>query len=268
MTETSHQDEFSITEKRDESQILAEMDGIVSQEYFYMSRNKPVLSYLGVKEIARQYGNIDTELIEMRETDTAWFIVIKATDTERGNSRLGASTQLKMTAVRGQPQVDEFCFQKAFSKAQRNAIKTLIPEAAFSTALETWQKQGGKSAPRKPRTSNRGNDDLIQFMSPADLKLPDVALIDELNRSKGNWEIAEQLTKEWMAVAGFRFKDVGNDVVSENFEIKVDSVKIELTPKGKISASELPAINGIMQGGGFIPLKNGKYRIPKKSVIG
>ncbi len=88
--------EFSIVERRDEEQIIAELKGQVIKEYFYESKGKTIISYTGVKEISREYGNNEADLVDRRETDGAGIGVCRATDSERKITRLGASTQNKL----------------------------------------------------------------------------------------------------------------------------------------------------------------------------
>jgi len=103
------------------------------------------LSWVGIKEIARRYGKVDVDLVEIRDTPEAWIAVVKARDREKGTGILGVSTQPKIMETRDGPQPDPFALQKAMSKAQRNAIRALIPETFMKTVIREWlaQQRGG-----------------------------------------------------------------------------------------------------------------------------
>ena len=256
--------EFSIVERRDEAQILADLEGAVLDEYFYTSRNKVVISYTGVKEIARLRGNIVTKLVQMTETDDNWIVVISAEDKETGNSLLGTSVQSKLMDNQGAVVPDEFCLQKAFSKAQRNAIKSLIPEAAIAKAIEIWQaqKNGGKTTHTKPpsRKAPAKPINVTDFMKPAELKVPDASLADELNREEDSWDNAELLTEQWMVTAGINPYD---------FAVAVDAVKITVKPRKRVPDEMMPTLETVMQSGGFLPTrgKTKTWRMNKKDVV-
>jgi len=118
----------------------------------FNSRGRTVtgLSWVGIKEIARRYGKVDVDLVEIRDTPEAWIAVVKARDREKGTGILGVSTQPKIMETGEGPQPDPFSLQKAMSKAQRNAIRALIPETFMKTVIREWlaQQRGG---PRRPR---------------------------------------------------------------------------------------------------------------------
>jgi len=105
---------------------------------------------VGIKEIARRYGQVDVDLVEIRETPEAWVVVVKARDREKGTGILGVSTQPKTMETRDGPQPDPFSLQKAMSKAQRNAIRALIPETFIKTVVQEWLEMQGR-APRRPQ---------------------------------------------------------------------------------------------------------------------
>jgi len=252
---------FSIMEKRDEAQILAEIRGEVIEEYFYKVKDKTAISWIGVKELARQYGRLDTELIEMRETEDSWIVVIKAKDIEKGSGMLGTSVQSKIDQYNGEP--DEFCLQKAFSKAQRNALKSLLPESLFAAALDEWQSEKGKGKKifkktEKKSAKKKGKPVKVQdFAKPIELQLPEWGLPDELNRADDSWSQAKKITETWMKEAGFNMAD---------YEIAVDGVKIKVTPLKAIPMAAQPDVNGVMLAAGFSKSK-GIWRLNKSEVV-
>ncbi len=146
--------DFLEMEKRDEQQIQAEIMGNVIEEmtYKFKSGNRIVtgISWIGIKEIARRHKNIDVELVDLKDTPEAYIAVVKAKDIEKGTGILGVSSQSKILKRRdGSEELDPFAVQKAMSKAQRNAIRSLLPESYFKAIFaELSNTQGNKSNPR------------------------------------------------------------------------------------------------------------------------
>jgi len=159
-------DQFTELEKRDEDQILAELQGKVIEEMFYETKDgKIIVSWVGIKEIARRYGGIsmsDPKDVVMQDLGEIVLIMVKATDIKNGYSMLGSSTQGKMMDVHDlgkdgrwikdsetgrylfHKEPDPFVYPKALSKSQRNAIRALIPETYFAKMIEEWRKGVGK----------------------------------------------------------------------------------------------------------------------------
>jgi hypothetical protein len=76
------------------------------------------------------------DLISDKETDTEFRIMIKATDVRRNVEMIGASTQSK--TFQGKP--DPFAYVKCLSKAQRNALRSLLPEKMIATMLRKFKE--------------------------------------------------------------------------------------------------------------------------------
>jgi len=153
MTQQLTTQDFMELEKRDEAQILAEIQGNVIDEMIYSfksgSRTVTGISWVGIKELARMYGKIDVELVKLEETDTHYIVIVKARDIERGNSMLGTSTQAKIMKTRDGETPDPFAVQKAMSKAQRNAIRSLIPETYMKEVFR--ELKNGNPKKKQPR---------------------------------------------------------------------------------------------------------------------
>jgi len=140
-------------EKRDEEQILAELQGVYLEKFVYSFKQGGQeivgISWAGIKEIAYRIGEIETSIEKYEETDESYVFIVKATNKGVG-SRLGVSNQPKNYA-NGKP--DTFALQKALSKAQRNAIRGVIPEATIEQYLKTFMQQSrhvdAKPEPRK-----------------------------------------------------------------------------------------------------------------------
>ena len=167
------QSEFREMERRDEDQIVAEMKGDYLREFVYQfqsgGRTVTGISWAGIKEIAYKMGNIQVDLVDLKETDKSYVAIVKATDTLRNNSRLGASTQLKMMKRRdGSEEEDSFALQKAISKSQRNAIRPLIPEVMMKTWLEKFLEYQKTGEP--PPAQDRKPVNSVQ--TPSELSVP------------------------------------------------------------------------------------------------
>lgn len=275
-------EDFSIVEKRDEAQIIAEMQGQVIEEYFYISKGKPIMSYVGVKEISRNYGNNDADLVDMKETETAWIVVCKATDLERNITRLGVSTQLKLEKIYKYEgtgdsrkrvkdnsgayiftlEPDEFCIQKAFSKSQRNALKAILPVTIITKAIEAWRDQKKGASTTQFRRKVESDVRVVEFMKPVEIRIPETPLIDELARFDENWGKAVTITKDWMMLANINPSD---------FLISSDSVKLTVVPKKAIPKEMLVELEKVMSTGGFLGARIRSvdgWRLNKKDVTG
>jgi len=257
-----HPDDYILLEKRDEEQIIAEMQGQVLNEYFYEfsagGRKVTGISWLGIKEIARQYGKIDVTLVELRETDESWIAVMKATDTEKGYGMLGTSVQAKLMSAKGNMIPDPFCVQKVFSKAQRNAIRALIPERMFIEASKTWRKDKGSSS-RQTQSRRQAPSDVkvVDFLKPKGITMPNWLPSDELIRSPEMWEQAQNIVETWMEEAGLNL---------EAFEVKSDNLKVTVKPIKAIPVDQRPEVNGVLIGAGFNVNKQGLFRLNKKDI--
>lgn len=137
-------------EEIDDQSVLDIMGGVAIQKYVYSftqgkgtnARTVVGLTLAGVNQVANKRGGIDTELVKYERTDTSWLAVIRAIDTVNLTSRLGAYEQI---IQRG----DTHAFTKAMHKAQRNAIKQLLPVPLIEEFLAFHDKEVGLS-PSKP----------------------------------------------------------------------------------------------------------------------
>ena len=175
-------------EKRDEAQILAEIQGNVIDEMVYSfkvgSREVTGISWVGIKELARMYGKIDVDLVQLTETDEQFIVIVKARDIERGNSMLGTSTQAKVMKTGKGDQMDPFALPKAMSKAQRNAIRSLIPETFMKEVFKQLANNGKKPKPRQveaqvnPFQPKSKRDQLAQAIDKAGLNVMNLDIED------------------------------------------------------------------------------------------
>lgn len=160
---------YDLLDKRDEEQILAEIKGNIITEMFYSfpmdGRTVTGVSWVGTKEIARQYGGIALDFVRVDETDEAYIAVVKATDKRTETSLLGTALQPKLMKVKGVEKPDRFAYTKAVSKAQRNAIRAIIPERFLIEMYEAFKK-GEPSKPRKPRKKVESQAKIVPTQKP------------------------------------------------------------------------------------------------------
>jgi len=140
--------EFELMDRKDEAQILAELKGAYSKKFVYQfqqGKNTVTgISWSGIKEIAFRIGNIKTEINENVSDDEEYAFIVRATNTETGSSMLGVGNCKK---------TEGFARQKALSKAQRNAIRGVIPEATIELYLTefTQDKNNIETIKEQPR---------------------------------------------------------------------------------------------------------------------
>ena len=145
---------FEIMEKRDEEQILAEAQGHIIEEMFYKfpidGKTVTGISWVGTKEIARRYGGIKMGVPQVTDLGDQYACTVQATDVKNDVTLVGSSLQPKNMMLRnGEEKPDRFAYTKAVSKAQRNAIRALIPET-FLLEMEKSFSSGKYKQESKP----------------------------------------------------------------------------------------------------------------------
>ena len=152
--------EYAVVDQVDDQAIVELMTGQTIQDYVYSfkqgGRTVEGLTLAGINEAANRRGGIQVEEVEYEELDNSWIATVKAVDTITGSSRWGAYEQPKMAG--GRP--DPFAFTKAIHKAQRNAIKQLIPVPVIREVLNFYlnRKAGsGNSTPQQQIPQGGGN---------------------------------------------------------------------------------------------------------------
>ena len=148
----SEEEQYAIMEQRDEQQILSELAGHYLEEFVYSfevgGRRVTGLSWAGIKEASYRLGGIEVESCDVEDKGDFWMVKCKAKDKVRDSSRFGVSTQRKkMKTKDGQEVDDDYSLQKCTSKAQRNAIRSLIPELFIKNFVDRYLEENGK----KPR---------------------------------------------------------------------------------------------------------------------
>ncbi|WP_309492761.1 hypothetical protein [Candidatus Hecatella orcuttiae] len=146
-TPSPREDVFAIMERKDEDQIIAELKGAYLDEFVYSfehgDRRVVGLSWSGVKEIAWRLGSISVDDLTVEDKGDFWLAKCSATDHVRGNRRWGAAVQPKKIGDKE----DVFALPKAVSKAQRNAIRAVIPEAMIKTFIDRFLEESRTKQP-------------------------------------------------------------------------------------------------------------------------
>ena len=152
--------EYAVVDQVDDQAIVELMTGQTIQDYVYSfkqgGRTVEGLTLAGINEAANRRGGIQVEEIKYEELENSWIATAKAVDTITGSSRYGAYEQPKTAGNRPDP----FAFTKAIHKAQRNAIKQLIPVPVIREVLNFYlhRKAGsGNSAPQQQLPQGGGN---------------------------------------------------------------------------------------------------------------
>ena len=152
--------EYAVVDQVDDQAIVELMTGQTIQDYVYSfkqgGRTVEGLTLAGINEAANRRGGIQVEEVKYEELENSWIATAKAVDTITGSSRYGAYEQPKTAGNRPDP----FAFTKAVHKAQRNAIKQLIPVPVIREVLNFYlnRKAGsGNSAPQQQLPQGGGN---------------------------------------------------------------------------------------------------------------
>ncbi len=133
--------EYEVVDQVDDQAIVELMTGQTIQDYVYSfkvgGRLIEGLTLAGINEAANRRGGIQVEDMEYEERENSWIATVKAVDTITGNSRWGAYEQSKTNGNRPDP----YAFTKAIHKAQRNAIKQLLPVPVIRDVLNFYLKR-------------------------------------------------------------------------------------------------------------------------------
>lgn len=217
---------------RDEDQILSEIAGEQIREMFYVTRvkdrdgkliDKPKLSWAGTKEAARVRGNIVVEdYPQVSDAGNGLRIIVKVTDLSKNFSIFGGCHQpyqMKVNDIdRATGKItgshledDPFCFQKGLSKAQRNAIQTIMPSDFMAKCLNKFLTASGQrqipqtTAKREPAKPKVNKD------------IPEPTKLDTL------FDLEKYAYDRWHLQPAEMYKELGfgsrNDVSETPFEL-------------------------------------------------
>ena len=152
--------EYEVVDQVDDQAIVELMTGQTIQDYVYSfkqgGRVVEGLTLAGINEAANRRGGIQVEEMKYEELENSWIATVKAVDTITGSSRWGAYEQPKMNGSRPDP----FAFTKAVHKAQRNAVKQLLPVPVIREVLNFYLKRkvGSGNAQQQPQPQQTGDN--------------------------------------------------------------------------------------------------------------
>lgn len=139
--------DYEVLDQVDDQAIVEMMTGQSIQDYVYSFKQggKTVegLTLAGINEAANRRGGIQVDDVQYEEREQSWLATAKATDTVTGSSRYGAYEQPKRMGNREDPHA----FTKAIHKAQRNAVKQLLPVTVIKEVLNFYlhRQAGGET---------------------------------------------------------------------------------------------------------------------------
>jgi len=159
-------------DRRDEQQMIAIMAGEFIDEYTYDfkdrgGRAQRGISYAGTREMAQMRGNIICGKPDIQDCDDHWRVMVQATDLVNNVSLWGGCHQPKRMKVNVRDnngritgevieQDDPFAFEKAIGKAQRNAIKNVMPHTAILKILDRLSSGNGGRSPKDVKQKGKG----------------------------------------------------------------------------------------------------------------
>ena len=147
--------EYEVLDQVDDRAIVEMMTGQAIEDYVYSfkqgGRKVEGLTLAGINEAANRRGGIQIDSVDYEEREHSWLAMAKATDTVTGSSRYGAYEQAKAIGNRSDPHA----FTKAIHKAQRNAIKQLLPVHVIKEVLNFYLNR--QSAPAQPETESNSS---------------------------------------------------------------------------------------------------------------
>ncbi len=140
-------DAYTIMNIKDDEQVRQEIMGSYLKEFAYQfetSTKKKItgLSWAGVKEVARKQGNVSVEDIKITETGKTYRVLAKAKDIARNVTMFGVAEQSKKMMLKSKEEVEDLhALSKCVSRAQRNALRALIPELTIKTMIQEFLKK-------------------------------------------------------------------------------------------------------------------------------
>lgn len=139
----ANHDDFKALEERDESQIVNDLSGNVIDEFVYKfkqgDREVKGISWAGIKHLMAQMGSISVEDVEIIETATHIRAKARVIDKKRDVQMIAFAEQPKVMKTRSGEIEDNFALSKVNSKAIRNAVRGLIPEALILEMIKKWK---------------------------------------------------------------------------------------------------------------------------------
>lgn len=174
-------DAFRAMDRADELQILDELQGraLEVMVYSFTQQGKRLtdLSYAGVREVVRTLNTRGYTAIrvgaqpplvdEIVENDESYYrVMVYAEDSRTGSGQWGTAVEPKHIQKRnGERPWDKFALTKALNKAQRNAMKALLPLEFQQTVVA--QYLGDASKVRQIRVGS-GAEKTAELPAPLD----------------------------------------------------------------------------------------------------
>ena len=211
-----------VSEEDDDQALLEILGGELVNKYVYSfprgGKEIRGLSFAGYREWASYRGNFKMDKPEVEDLGDEYRVMVQIHDLERNVSIWAGTHQPKMqtfTDPKRKPELDPFAFEKAISKAQRNALKNLMPvtmvEAAIGRfvalgaggsqqgtprAIEGSQRRNGKKgtgeipdgSPKDLGQLFKWSFDSFGYYQPVVLGILDVKKPDEIEDLKAAWE--------------------------------------------------------------------------------
>jgi len=150
------------------------------------------------------------------------------------------------------------CLGTAKTRAWNRAVSNYVGSAEVSAEEMGLVYADDTDIETTPRKKVDTDVKIVDFVKPAELRIPDWLLTDELNRAEDSWGQAKEMTENWMKHAGFNVAD---------WEVKSDNVKITVKPVKAIPAEVMPDVDGVLLAVSFVR-RNNVWRLNKKDVIG
>lgn len=137
---------FDEMERADEQMVLEEIKGRAIDTLVYEVRGVTGLSLAGVRETARVMNNKSLARIKIAdrepiviESDDYFEVRVYGIDEMNGGGNWGIKRQSKRYDD-GKP--NTFAYEQALAKAQRNALRGLIPEWFVKQMIDAWRQRG------------------------------------------------------------------------------------------------------------------------------
>ncbi|MBW2674016.1 MAG: hypothetical protein JRD89_11470 [Deltaproteobacteria bacterium] len=174
LTVEEGQELILMVEQRDEQQIMQEILGDVLRQYVYRfevgGRVVTNVSYAGIKEAARRRGNVHVTKVEVEETKDGQAVIGKAEvyDLQNNFKTWGVAVQRKRMRLRdGREVEDDFCVQKAVSKAIRNGLRACVPEKLIAERVtsSTFRDNEGNDKRRSSKDRHQTERQFDKYTS-------------------------------------------------------------------------------------------------------
>jgi hypothetical protein len=208
---TPDRDVYRVMDRADEIQILDELQGraLEAMVYSFSSGGQQItdLTYAGVREVVRTLnrdrytairisGIVPPKIEEFTEDGESYYrVMVYAEDIATGLGQWGTATEPKHIG-KSKPKWDKFALTKALNKAQRNAMKAVIPLEFQQTIVA--QFLGDESKVRRI-AAGPGAEALAELPPP----LEDDLMKELQNNARERYRVLQELNRLAMLPAAF-----------------------------------------------------------------